>query len=221
MTLTFSFAIPPIRLPILGILGQQALPPQKKVTADFIQLWGIFYANPDNPDVSARVFDVDSFVNMNYDHQQKVSTFPVENGSFVSYNKVNEPRKLKCKLVVHGGQRVATFLEKVEVELMSINLYTIITPEESYHDMTLEKVSYPRDAKSVDQVAVECSFIEVVQVFAQTADAQKIPGSKKPSAVPKVTWAPQPEAPAPLPKAPINPLAGHSTGITWLDKIAF
>jgi hypothetical protein len=179
MSLGFSFALPPLRIPGLGIVGQEPLPPEKSVSADLLNIWAIKYKDGGEP------FDVDSIINLHYDHANKVSSFPIEKGGFVSYNKVNEPRTVKLKLTVGGGDRVLIFMADVERELTSTNLYTIITPEREYKRMTLEKVAYPRDAKSADQVVIDLTFIEIVQVSSQTIDAKVIPAARKKKSDPR------------------------------------
>ena len=187
--LSFDFSIPPVRIPGLGILGQSPLPKQKVVKADLIDIWAIAYME------GGAVFDYDSFVAIpHYEHLQKVSTFPIEKGGFIAYNKVNEPRKLRVKLTVHGGARVKVFLSNLETELMSTNLYKIITTERTYKNMTLERVTYPRDEKSVDMVTVELTFLEIVQAtFSQIQGVKIGDKAKTPldtSPVPNVPWAP-------------------------------
>ena len=192
--LSFDFSIPPIRLPGLGILGRnEPLPQEKTVKADLIDVWAIAYME------GGAVFDVDTFVSMpHYEHRQKVSNFPIEKGGFIAYNKVNEPRKLRVKLAVHGGARVKAFLKDIETELMSVSLYKIITTERTYKNMTLEGATYPRDLKSVDMVTAELTFLEIVQATALTIQGATIASAKKAASngsVPNVVWAPQPHVP--------------------------
>lgn len=200
------FQAPSLRLPFLN---QQPLPPQNPVSADFLNIWGVFYKGDA---YGTPVFDIDSIVAVPYEHSNKISSFPVENGGFVSYNKVNEPRKIRVKMAVHGGARVAAFLDQLETELASINQYIIITPEQSYENMVLIKVPYTRDKNSVDLVQVECGFEEVVEVFSQTTEATIIPAAKKKKDVPKTQLVPCHTTTPTIPKVdpPISPLAGHS-----------
>ena len=200
------FQIPTIRLPFLN---QPVPPKQFPVSADFLNTWGVFYKGDA---FGAPVFDIDTIVSIPYEHAQKLSSFPVERGGFATYNKVNEPRKIRVKMAVHGGIRVAAFFDQLETELMSINQYTIITPEQTYENMTLVKVPYRRDSKSADMVQVECSFEEVVEVTSQTVAATIIPSAKKAKAVPKAPTVPCHTSKPPAVKIdpPINPLVGHS-----------
>ena len=94
---------------------------------------------------------------------------------------MNSPRTIKLKLTVHGGVRVAAFLQQIEDELVSINLYNIITPERTYKDMTLDKVDYPRDSHSVDLITVSLAFMEIIQVASLSVQAKIIPAPKKPA----------------------------------------
>ena len=194
-----------LRIPFLN---QPPLPYQRPVSADYLNTWGVFYKGNAFGDP---VFDVDSIASIPYEHAQKLSSFPVEQGGFATYNKVNEPRKIRVKMVVHGGRRVGLFFDQREIELMSINQYTIITPEQTYENMTLVKVPYKRDSKSVDMVQVECSFEEVVEVVTQTVAATIIPSAKKAKAIPKGQTVPcHTSTPPAKVDPPINPLAGHS-----------
>jgi hypothetical protein len=200
-----SQSIIKLRIPFLN---QWALPYQLPTSADYLNTWGVFHKGDA---FGEPVFDIDTIASIPYEHAQKLSSFPVEGGSFASYNKVNEPRKIRVKMAVHGGRRVGAFFDQLETELMSTNQYTIITPEQTYENMTLVKVPYKRDNKSVDMIQVECSFEEVVEVVTQTVAATIIPSAKKAKAIPKGPTVPcHTTAPPVKIDPPINPLAGHS-----------
>lgn len=199
------FQLPSIRIPLVGILGQQQLPKPKQVTAAFAKKWGVYYNNTLEP-----VFIIDSVIDIDYHHANKVSSFPVEKGAFATYNKVNEPRTIKVRLAVHGGNKVSAFLSDLEDELVSTNLYQIVMPERVYKNMTLEKVPFSRKGdKSVDQIVVDLTFIEVVEVAFQSVGQAVIKSAKKAKDVPKPPAAPVAVKPPVDIKPPINPLVGH------------
>ena len=176
------FFAPPIRLPFLK---SAPLPPELPVSAAYANIWDVL------TDGGMSVFDVDSTISMESSHANKVANFPIENGGFGSYDKVNEPKTIKLKMTVGSANgRSEKFLNALETELVATNLRTIVSPEISYSNMTLDKYSYQRTAeKTVDQVSVELSFIEIVQVQFQTTQAKLIPAPKHAAATP-----------APLPK---------------------
>jgi hypothetical protein len=121
--------------------------------------WGI-YTQTGN-----KVFVVDSFLDMKYSHDSKVSDFPVELGAFTSYNKVLEPAKAKVRLAVGGQSAMNNFMIALEDEVAAPNLYNIFTQEKIYFGMTLEKVSYPREqAKGANMIVADLELVEIRQV---------------------------------------------------------
>ena len=72
--------------------------------------WGVYSLS------GSLVFDVDSCVDLKFSNKAKVSTFPVEQGAFASYNKVNVPNSVKVRLAVGGQDRIAAELEEIIVQ---------------------------------------------------------------------------------------------------------
>jgi hypothetical protein len=197
-----------LRLPFLN---QQPLPPQTPVFADFDNSWDILTPSYEE------VFDFDSVVDMNYDHAQKVAKFPVEPNTFASYDKVNEPRTIKLKCTVHGGQRVANFFNALETALTSTNLYLIVTPEVTYQNMTLVKLPYTRTAKkSVDMVVVDLVFEEIVQTQFQTVAAKGIvtPKKAKSTTMPSTQYVSSQE-----PKNSVYGVTSADPPVSWIPKL--
>ena len=110
-------------------------------------------------------FVVDSFLDLKYNHDSKVSDFPVELGAFTSYNKVLEPAKAKIRLAAGGKALMAPFMSALEHEVAAANLYNIYTPEMVYLSMTLEKVGYPREQEhGRNMIVADLEFVQVRQV---------------------------------------------------------
>lgn len=157
--------------------------------------WGIYTQD------GAKLFDVDSVVDIKYENANKVSNFPVERGSFGSYNKVKTPYKVKLRMSVGGDQtRMSNFIAALDRVVNDTNLYTVVTPEAVYLNANLERVSYPRGRdKGANLIMADVEVIEIRQVEPQYAQVSLPPAKvkKADSASKKDTGKKQTEAPPP------------------------
>lgn len=129
----------------------------------FASVWGVF------DDSGNQVLTPDTFLGIDYENSRRISNFPIEQGSFASYNKVNDPFVGTVRMAV-GGTLAAReqFLQALQALADSIDLYTLVTPEASYANVNLERYDYRRDARNGAGVIVaSCRFVEIRQ--AQTA----------------------------------------------------
>jgi hypothetical protein len=133
------------------------------------------------------LLQVDSVVSFDYARDFEASDYPVEQGNFVSYNKVFRPYQAKMVVAV-GGSNILTnamdavsagsfsgalsaltgiaarkkFLDQLEAALASTTLYSIQTPERTYPSMTMTHVDYDRNAaKGVTLLNVAIWFEQV------------------------------------------------------------
>ena len=136
-----------------------------------VNTWGVYTASG-NP-----VFSVDTFLDLKYNHDSKVSDFPVELGAFTSYNKVLDPSKAKIRLAVGGQAGMSTLMGVLETEVAAANLYSIYTPEAIYTSMAFEKFGYPREqSKGANMLVVDLEFVQIRQV---SPSYKKISSPKK------------------------------------------
>lgn len=105
--------------------------------------WGIFTAEGD-PWILG-----DSCVALDLGQDWALADFPVEGGSFETYNKVVRPGMIKVSLVKSGkpGDR-ADFLRLAKEFCESRELATVVTPEIVYENMNGVHYDYRRDGKS-------------------------------------------------------------------------
>ena len=157
------------------------------ITPPLLQQWGI-YDLAGNPVVSTvgpggMPGNIDSFLELKYSNNAKVSNFPVEKGQFATYNKTGTPYSPKVAVAVAGQGRMQTLMELVENELDTINLYNLITPERTYTSVTLEKYEYTRSAKGGKNLLhVMLTFVQVVEVVPNQYSQTAIISPKKPAA---------------------------------------
>lgn len=104
----------------------------------------------------------------------KVISTPIEQGSFASYNKVENPTAIRTTLAVEGElynlQSVVDTLFELKTNTEKLNF---VTPIREYQNFTLEKFSFQQAAeKGVNVLYVELNLIEIKEVEPQYTDTQ-------------------------------------------------
>jgi len=133
---------------------------------------------------------------MDYTKETRVSDYPIENGGFASYNKVQLPGQPKITMVLDGtvDDRTA-YLTAIDAAIASTEVYSVVTPEFTYSKCTLEKYAYGRSAeKGANLLVVEISLKEIRTVSASytnnsstpaSAAAPALPNANSPNALPQ------------------------------------
>lgn len=154
----------------------------------YTNIWGVFDTDGN------QVFDVDSVIDLNYDNQSKISNFPTEKGAFVSYNKVANPYRCRVRLSVGGSSaRIDAFITKLDEVQADLKLYNVVTPERTYTDVNLEKVSYSRSKDhGANMITADMDFVQIRQVKPQYISVKRKTSAKKID-----TGKAQPQAPPP------------------------
>ena len=126
------------------------------------------------------VFDV--FFGCDYRGESKVASKPVENGGFASYNKSASPDIVNVALGKTGKPTELTALLDALQQLRdSVDLVSVVTPEKTFLDYSLEAYDYQRSASAgVDRLLVSLRLVEVKQVSPDYSNEQ-IPAPKKAS----------------------------------------
>ena len=112
------------------------------VNAVFGKTWGIVN------EFGIPIVLADSVVGMTYDAGNTISNFPVERGTFSSYNKVNNPSMATVQLNKSSGGTLerGLFLTQLEALLKSTLKFHIITPEYVYMNYQIIGISKSRSA---------------------------------------------------------------------------
>jgi len=90
-----------------------------------------------------------SVIAFEYAKDTRISDFPIEKGSFASYNKVDVPAD--AKITFSAGDTETTrndFLMRIEPQLKTLDLFTVVTPDKSYTNMNVVHYDYRRTAES-------------------------------------------------------------------------
>lgn len=120
-------------------------------------VWGVFDKDGN------QALTPDSFLGVEYRNESRVSNYPQEQGAFASYNKVATPFDCRVRMAIGGDKASRTaFLSAVDAMLKGIDLFTVVTPEVTYANATLETYDYRRDSfNGVSMLIVSLDFIEV------------------------------------------------------------
>lgn len=104
--------------------------------------WGVFDTNG-NP-----VADYDSVYATAYQNESRISDYPVEQGAFAAYNKVDNPFDVMVTLNCGGDEaRRAAFLAACESVRKSLDLYAVMTPEYTFQNVNFTGINYQRSVR--------------------------------------------------------------------------
>ena len=137
-----------------------------------------------------------SFVDMDYKQDWPVSDYPVEQGAFQSYDKVQMPFDIPVRLAFSGAavQR-QQFLSVINTMANSLNLYDVYTPEGAYTSCSVNHVEFHRDATRVSMIVVDVWFEQIRQTSTATFQNTQSPASAGTQANGPVSAVPYNNAP--------------------------
>jgi hypothetical protein len=160
--------VPPLlRNPNLGsaaisLLVNQAI---RFLVAPFSAQWGIYRDG-------LPVVIADSVVSFGYKQDWTIADYPVEEGAFESYDKVETPFGIRVRFASGGSTaNRQELINSIEAIAGDLELYDVVTPEQVYTSVNITHYDYHRDAKSgVGLLLLDVWLIEV-RVTAQASFA--------------------------------------------------
>lgn len=120
--------------------------------------------------------------------ETRISDFPVEQGSFATYNKVILPANPTVTLALQGtASDRAAFLNQIDAACQSTELYSVVTPEVTYANYSIERYNLVRRAeRGATLILVEISLKEIREVSASYASVTTpINKPRNPAATPQ------------------------------------
>jgi hypothetical protein len=118
--------------------------------------WGIFLDG-------AQAFPYNSVVDFDYKQDWPVSDYPVEDGGFQSYDKVQLPFDVKVRIASGGSElERQALLAAVDAAANTLDLYDVATPEATYSSCCITHYDYKRASHSgVGVIIIDIWFVEV------------------------------------------------------------
>lgn len=127
------------------------------LSAAGLSLWGV-YLN------GLPVFPMaNSTVSFEFKQDWNIGTYPVEDGGFQSYDKVNLPYDVKVK-IASGGSPIErqALLMAVDAASRTLDLYDVVTPERIYQSCNIMRYDYRRSASNgVGMIVFDIWFQEI------------------------------------------------------------
>lgn len=110
--------------------------------SQFSQQWGIYLG-------AFPVVVADNVVSFDYRQQWTISDYPVEQGAFESYDKVQTPYNGRFRFTAGGSEtNRQLLLDSIAAVAGDLNLYTIITPEAIYTSCNVTHYDYSRSSNN-------------------------------------------------------------------------
>ncbi len=119
--------------------------------------WGVYGKD------GRQVLVFETFVSIKFNQGSQISSFPVEQGGFSSFNKVDTPYEATIKLA-HAGDQASrdVMLSALKRIVGSTELYAVATPEIVYPSANLVKYEYSRgDRNGSNLLLVDLTLREV------------------------------------------------------------
>ena len=139
--------------------------------------WGIY------TQAGAMALNPDNIAAFSYDAEYRIADYAIEQGGFVSYDKVAVPFDTTVRMSKGGllADRTA-FLAAIETIRVDTNLYNIITPEATYMGVNMARISIERSAESgANMVIASVHFREIRQTATQKFSSTKAAASAAPA----------------------------------------
>jgi hypothetical protein len=141
-----------------------------------IQLWGIYSG-------FAPLILCDNVVSIDYRNSYSIGDYPIEQGGFQSYDKVNNP--FETRVVMSKGGSIAertAFLASIEAIAGTTDLYNVVTPEKILINCNVNRVNWSRTADQGNGLLIVEVGLEEIRVTASqqngnTQDASASPQS--------------------------------------------
>jgi hypothetical protein len=118
--------------------------------------WGVFL----NGDP---VVICDNVLSMEFRQDFKISNYPVEQGAFANYNKVQQPMEVKFRFSTGGSSaKRSNMLNSIGAVIGDTNLYDVVTPDATYIGFNFTHQDYRRNAQDgAGLLSVDVSVEEV------------------------------------------------------------
>lgn len=119
--------------------------------------WGIFLDG-------ISILPINSVVSFEFRQDYAIATYPVEQGSFETYDKVQLPFDIRVR-VASGGDEASRqeLLDAIIAAAASMDLYDVVTPEEVYSNCSISHYDYRRAAMNGVGIIVMDIWLQEIQ----------------------------------------------------------
>ena len=120
--------------------------------------WGIFSGG-------GAVVIADTVLSLDYKQEWAISDFPVEEGAFESYDKVQLPFDARVRFVAGGSiSNREALLSSIAAIAGTTQVFDVVTPEAVYPSATISHYSYARAAnRGLGLLSVDVWLLQIVE----------------------------------------------------------
>ncbi len=120
---------------------------------------------------------MDATISEGHSRSNRVTRWPVENGSTISDHIANEPKRLSVEGFITDSplesgvqfeQRVQTAYQRLNEMWKGRALVEVVTQYEVYRQMAIEKLDIPKSRQTGESLRFNISFVEIRKVSSQT-----------------------------------------------------
>jgi hypothetical protein len=135
-------------------------------------VWGIYLDG-------VPVIEADSQVDFSFKQDFTIATYPVEQGQFQTYDKVQMPAEIRCRFSAGGTEsNRQNFLQSIQSVINSIDLFDVVTPEQVFTGYCFSHRDFDRSAdKGVGLIVVDLWLTEVRETATAQYQNTQEPGS--------------------------------------------
>jgi hypothetical protein len=164
-----------------------------------LETWGVFKTQGE------AALEPDSFIGIEYKQGSKLLDYPVEDGGFATYNKVQGPFDA-CITMAKGGSMDdrQKFIKTVAALCADLELYTITTPDASYLSVNLERYDYRQEQQSGSHIMIVTLYFREIRVIADSTTHSPEDVETAAAADPEAQGQVSPVPPTPLQDAATN-----------------
>jgi hypothetical protein len=111
----------------------------------------------------AEAFDFESIAGLGYKREWVIADYAVEDGSFLNYDKVQMPFEVRLRITSGGTeQERQALIAELDAAGDDLNLYVIVTPETTYDDVNIARITYDRSAEhSLGMIVADVTFQQI------------------------------------------------------------
>ena len=120
-----------------------------------------------------------------YRKESKISEYPLERGLFATYNKVNIPEEHSVT-ICYGGtlEEKKVFMDLLDKTTEDLKKYTVVTPEITYYNANIYRLSYRRTAESGSNLLIITLWLKKInEVEIRVSDYEPKKIDATPSAI--------------------------------------
>lgn len=180
--------VPDLRRSAVGLLVRTGI--QGKLQAlDRFGILGLLIGPPYqivSYETGKQIILPDSVISFEYKGQARLAGYPMEEGAFSTYNKVQTPYDIRIRMVCGGNSWMTreAFMTAMQGLQQSLEVVQIVTPDQTYNRVNMERWDYKRTAQNgVSLLTVDAAFSEIRDTATAVYGPVKEPAAADPESM--------------------------------------